>query len=98
MVVAGHFVPDIKSLFAVFGMGLSLASGIALGRVRRHSLLDSAVWGTVGGGLCALIGIAVSFALSDVPATLLLFGTVGSAVAGAVGGALSSLISLKRPS
>ena len=41
----------------------------------------------VGGG-SALLGIAVSLALKDVPAMVLALGTMSSAVTGAIGGAI----------
>jgi len=47
--------------------------------------------GVLAGGLCALIGIAVSYLLKDVPASLLALGTLSSAVTGAVGGWLGTL-------
>ena len=40
------------------------------------------------GGACALIGIAISWALGDVTATILAFGTLSSALTGALGGAI----------
>ena len=46
---------------------------------------ETAAGGAIAGGVCALIGIALSCALQDVPAPVLLFGTLGSAVAGMLG-------------
>lgn len=48
--------------------------------------------GAIAGGVSGLIGIAVSYALGDVPASLMLFGTAGSAAAGALGGAVGRLL------
>jgi hypothetical protein len=53
---------------------------------------DVLLGGAIAGGLCAVIGIAVSYFLGDVPATVLIFGTVSSAVAGVVGGAIVRLV------
>lgn len=44
------------------------------------------------GGACALIGIAMSWALGDVPAGTLLIGTAASTVVGLIGGAIGKLI------
>jgi hypothetical protein len=48
--------------------------------------------GAVAGGVCALLGIAASAILGDVPPSLLLLGTVSSVVTGAIGGAVGKLI------
>ena len=44
----------------------------------------------------ALLGILVSYALHDVPAMILVVGTVSSAVTGLLGGFLGSLIGRGR--
>ncbi len=48
--------------------------------------------GALAGGLCAIIGIAVSAALGDVPPMILVMGTAASAVTGLIGGAVGKLI------
>ena len=50
-----------------------------------------AVGGLIAGGLCAFIGICVSYALGDVTAIILAMGTLSSAVTGAIGGWLGRL-------
>jgi len=96
IVVAGHFVPVIKdNVFAVGGIALSLIAGAVYAWLARGALRNDLVGGTVVGGLCAFVGIAVSVALTDVPAQILLFGTVSSAVAGLLGGFIGRL--LRRP-
>jgi hypothetical protein len=50
------------------------------------------VGGLVAGGLCALIGIFISYWLGDVPAAVLAFGTASSAVTGALGSWLGTLL------
>lgn len=93
MVVSGHFVAVIKDQgFAIGGMLISLVAGVIYVRATRGSWGDSLVGGGLAGGICALIGIAVSCALGDVDAGVLLFGTLGSAVAGLIGGAVAKLI------
>jgi hypothetical protein len=50
------------------------------------------IGGAIAGGLCALIGIAASWALGDVPAQVLGFGTVASTVAGLAGAAIGRVL------
>jgi hypothetical protein len=91
MVVAGHSNRSIAKLFAVGGMSLSLIAGVIYAAMARGNGTGSAViGGVVAGAICALIGIAVSYFLKDVPASLLLLGTLSSAVTGAIGGWLGS--------
>lgn len=90
MVIAGHWVAFIKlNLFAIGGVAISLAAGVVYARAARVSRGRSAANGAVAGGVCALIGILVSYALGDVPAAVLAFGTLSSAVGGALGGAIA---------
>lgn len=94
MVLLGHSQPAVKSLFAIGGMGFSLVAGTAYGLAARGSPTASRVlYGAVAGAVCAFIGIFVSYRLGDVPATLLVLGTVSSFVTGGLGGWLSSLAS-----
>jgi hypothetical protein len=51
---------------------------------------SAVIGGVLAGAICALIGIAVSYALKDVPASLLVLGTLSSAVTGALGGWLGA--------
>jgi len=92
MVVGGHYVVPIKENFAIVGTLISLIAGAIYVRTTRGSWGDSLIGGAVAGGICALIGIAVSCALGDVDAGVLLYGTLGSAVAGLIGGAVAKLI------
>ena len=90
MVVAGHSNKSIAKLFAVGGMSLSLVAGLIYAALARGPTGSAILGGVIAGGLCALIGIAVSFALKDVPASLLALGTASSAVTGAIGGWLGT--------
>ena len=91
MVVAGHSNKSIAKLFAVGGMSLSLVAGVIYAMMSRGGTTGSVVLGGVlSGAICALIGIAVSYFLGDVPVTLLALGTLSSAVTGAIGGWLGS--------
>ena len=89
MVLSGHYNASIANLFAVLGMTISLVAGLLFALwAKLPTVGASAVGGLVAGGICALVGIVVSYALGDVPAMIIAFGTVSSAVTGAVGGAV----------
>lgn len=87
MVVVGHWVAAVALVFAPLGMAISLLVGLLWARQSARGYGQGAVGGAIVGGTCALIGIAISLALGDVAAVVLLFGTLSSAVTGAVGGA-----------
>lgn len=92
MVAAGHFSPAVAAYFAVGGMGISLLAGLLYAlRAGPLSPLPAGAGGAVAGGVCALLGIVVSFLLGDVSAVILIFGTASSAVTGAIGGTLGRL-------
>lgn len=86
MVVAGHQIPAVKDWFAIGGMGISALAGWAALKGQPASLAAATGIGALAGGLCAALGIAVSVALGDVPASLLALGTGSSAVTGLIGG------------
>ena len=90
MVVGGHYSPSITKLFALGGMGFSLVAGVVYAMLARgRGAGAGAAGGALAGGICALIGIAVSYLLGDVPASLLALGTASSVVTGAIGGGLT---------
>ena len=98
MVVIGHSNKTIADFFAVGGMGFSLIAGVVYSVTARDgSLLDIAIGGLIAGGACAFIGIMVSYLLGDVPATLLLLGTVSSIISGAAGAGLGRLLLRSKP-
>lgn len=98
MVVIGHSSASVAALFAVGGMGFSLVAGLAYAMwARGGSASGLALGGLVAGALCALIGIFVSYLLGDVPASLLLLGTISSAVTGAIGGWAGTFLFRARP-
>ena len=87
MVVAGHYNEYVKNnVFAIGGMTISLIVGAVFAASAARSKSSAALGGLVVGGASALVGIAVSVLLKDVPAAVLGFGTAGSAVAGLIGG------------
>jgi hypothetical protein len=101
MVLAGNSIPAVAQLFGVLGVTLSLVAGVAYALWagaggERPPARWAAAGGAIAGGACALIGIAVSFALGDVPAAVLAFGTASSAVTGALGGLLGAALQRRR--
>jgi hypothetical protein len=93
MVVAGHYMPAIRDKgFAIGGMFFSLAAGFLYARMAQAGWGGALGGGAITGGVCAILGIAVSVALKDVPSQILLLGTAASVVTGLIGGAIGKLI------
>ena len=93
MVVAGHYNAGVANLFGPMGMTISLLAGLMYAlRARPAGKGNAALGGAVAGGVCAFLGILVSFLLGDVPAVVLSFGTLSSVVTGALGGFVGQLI------
>lgn len=86
MVLVGHWTLAVARLFGPLGMAISLLVGLLWARAEGRAYGHAAGGGAVVGGVCAFIGIVVSFALGDVGAVILAFGTLSSAAAGALGG------------
>jgi hypothetical protein len=87
MIVGGHYSALVASFFAVGGMGFSLIVGVIYGwNAHPTTPTSAAAGGLLAGAICALIGILASYLWGDVPASLLVLGTLSSAVTGAVGG------------
>jgi hypothetical protein len=97
MVITGHSNPSVAAMFAVGGMTISFLAGVAYSVMARPSAASSALLGgLLAGGICAFIGIVVSYLLGDVTATILLMGTASSAVTGAIGGWLGKLLAGRK--
>lgn len=93
MVVIGHYVPAIREKgFAIGGMFFSLVAGFLYARTAQTGWGGALGGGALAGGLCAILGIAVSAALGDVPPMILIMGTAASAITGLIGGAVGKLI------
>jgi len=93
MVVIGHYIPAIREKgFAVGGMLFSLVAGFLYARMTHTGWGGALGGGALAGGACAILGIAVSAALGDVPPMILAMGTAASAVTGLIGGAVGKLI------
>ena len=93
MVWAGHYNVFVREKgFAIGGLTISLIAGLVFAWSARASLGQDVLGGAIAGGLCALLGIAVSVLLGDVPTAVLGFGTLGSIVTGLLGGAIGRAI------
>ena len=96
MVVSGHYNKGIADLFAVLGVSISLVAGLLFALwAKQPTLGSSALGGLLAGGICALLGILVSYFLGDVTASILVLGTLSSAVTGAIGGAVGHVVAAR---
>jgi hypothetical protein len=94
MVVGGHHVAALKPYFGPGGMMISLVAGALFAWIAGGGSWPTAiVGGALAGAVCALVGIALSHFMGDVPASLIALGSLASAVAGALGGALVKFFS-----
>lgn len=91
MVLAGHWSPAVAGLYAIGGMGFSLIGGVIYALMAKPGWKEAIGMGALVGGLSGFFGIAVSYALGDVPASLLALGTVSSAATGYVGSAVTRM-------
>jgi hypothetical protein len=96
MVVAGHWSPEVKGAFMLGGLGLSFIAGAIYAARTGMSWGAAILGGGIAGGVSALLGIAVSFLLGDVPASLLALGTAGSMVTGLIGGIAARALAPRR--
>lgn len=93
MILAGHYNTSFARFFAIGGMGFSLIAGVIYTLNARPTVAtDAIIGGLLAGAICAFIGIFASHLLGDVPASLLLLGTVSSAFTGALGGWIGHLV------
>jgi hypothetical protein len=93
MVIAGHWSPFVKdNVFALGGMAISLVAGLLFAKLAKAGWGPSLLGGLIAGGVCAVLGIAVSVGLGDTLPLILAIGTTGSAVAGLVGGGAGKLL------
>jgi hypothetical protein len=92
MVVAGHYSVPVKNGFAIGGMLFSLVAGLLYIRLAPGGWAGACLGGAIAGGVCAIVGIAVSVSLKDVPTQILWLGTSASVVTGVIGGAIGKVI------
>lgn len=87
MIVAGHYYKSVAGFFPIGGMGFSLIAGVIYTvSSRAAAAASAAIGGLLAGAICAFIGILAGYLWGDVPASLLLLGTLSSAATGAIGG------------
>jgi hypothetical protein len=97
MATVGHSNPDVRNLFAVGGMGLSLIAGILYTVISTEVITrDNILGGLIAGAVGAFVGISASYLLHDVAVNILFIGTALSAVTGAIGGWIGRLFSSGR--
>ena len=93
MVLTGHSNKAIAAMFGLIGVAISLVAGLLYAwQSGARSSRDLATGGMLAGGVCALFGILVSYALGDVQALIIVVGTLSSAVTGALGGWLGKFV------
>lgn len=97
MVLIGHNTVAVASLFAPLGMAISLIAGLLYARWARTTRGSAVLGGAIVGGLCALIGIVVSYYLGDVTAWIIFLGTLSSAFTGAIGGLIGHVVGERTP-
>jgi hypothetical protein len=86
-VVIAHFSQWIESHALLFGgMMISATMGYLYAQEVARGYVRGACGGAVAGGLCAVIGIAVSVLLGDMTLKMLGIRTLISILTGAVGG------------
>ena len=85
MTLIGHFSAPVRANFMYGGLAISLIAGVLYAVRAAGGWGSAAAGGALAGAVCALIGIAVSCLLGDVPPVILIFGTLGSLVAGLIG-------------
>ncbi|MBS0298107.1 MAG: hypothetical protein JSR45_17550 [Proteobacteria bacterium] len=92
MVVVGHWVEPVRGMYLWGGLAISAAAGVLYAWRVHPGWAWALLGGVISGGVCAFLGILVSFLLGDVPAMILVVGTLSSAVTGVIGGAIGKLI------
>jgi hypothetical protein len=93
MVIAGHYVAFVRDdVFALGGMAISLIAGLYFGWRAGGDWGERLLGGGIAGGVCAILGIAISVLLKDTAPAILAIGTISSIVTGSVGAAASKLL------
>ena len=86
MVIVGHYIPYVAlHVFMFGGMAISAVAGLLCAR-DAGGYAGAVLGGAIAGGVCALIGIALSVTLGDTQAIILALGSISSAVTGSIGG------------
>jgi len=97
MVVVGHYVPQVASLFPVAGTGIGGIAGLLNGLWSANASQQAAAGGgAVAGGAGGLLGTILSNVLGDVPTSTIAVGTGSTAVAGVIGGLIGKFLGSRR--
>lgn len=86
MVVCGHYVPQVASLFPIVGTAIGGVAGWFATRGNAASLGSAAGVGAGAGVISGVIGTLISVALGDVPMSTVAIAGASTAVLGAIGG------------
>ena len=87
MYALGHYSDWVQiNVFGFGGMMISAVAGYLYGMDRGRGWFPSATGGAIAGGICGLIGIALSVALGDTRQDFIATGATISVFIGAVGG------------
>jgi hypothetical protein len=93
MVIAGHFAPVIRDDgFAVGGVAFSVIAGLIYAARGHGPWWSCALYGGIAGGVCALVGLVVSYVLGDIPLSMLPIALAASTLAGAAGALVGRLL------
>lgn len=97
MVVVGHYVPQVASLFPVAGTGIGGIAGLLSGLWSANASQQAAAGGgAVAGGVGGLLGTILSHVLGDVPTSTIAVGTGSTAVAGVIGGLIGRFLGSRQ--
>jgi len=87
MYVVGHFsVWFAVNVFGFGGMMISAVAGYLYAMDTGHGYFPGATGGAIAGGLCGLVGIALSVVLGETVSSYIATGTAIAVMIGAVGG------------
>lgn len=88
-VLIGHFFPAVRAMANLYlfgGMMISALAGYLYAVDYAAGFGRGILGGAIAGGLCALIGIALSVLIGDTPFAMLALDVAISVVTGAAGG------------
>ena len=92
MYVVGHFsVWFAVNVFGFGGMMISAVAGYLYAMDTGHGYFPGATGGAIAGGLCGLVGIALSVVLGETVSSYIATGTAIAVMIGAVGGVFGQM-------
>jgi hypothetical protein len=97
MYVLGHYSKwVVVNVFGFGGMMISAIAGYLFAMETGRGYFPSATGGAIAGGLCGLLGIALSVMLGDTLATFIATGATISVFIGAIGGLFGQMAANMR--